>query len=383
MNKFKKIFAVLLAALMVVTAAGCSKSPAWSYKTDNASYAEGVYIYSLFSAYNEAYTILQENLGDDFDSTASILDITSTFDETGEQYLCEDWINEQADIITKNLAALDNKVAEYGITLDKTQVESARELAREDWYLGPYYEYYVASGYEAVSYESILAPYGISFDSFFTSSYLASVKQSAIFDYLYSKGGEKEVSDAELKEYFTENYTSYAYFIVNLYETDIDADTSQIVYYPYSDELIDDVEAELASYVKLVNSGTAYSEVVSKYMNNHDITTDPTVKNTEVLETSALGEEVLTALKKLDDGKATYLRVGDGDTSVMYFIAKFDINDEAETYISADGNRQTLIQTLKSEDFSNFLNDITENVKVEVNEKVIEKHTPAIFEENL
>lgn len=383
MNKFKKIFAVLLAALMIITAAGCSGKPTWSYKTDTVSYAEGVYLYSLFSAYNEAYSILQENLGDDFDSTASILDITSTFDETGEKVLCENWITEQADIITRNLAALDSKVSEYGITLDKTQVESARELAKEDWYLGPYYEYYVASGYEAVSYESMLSPYGISFDSFFTSTYLASVKQSAIFDYLYGKGGEEEVSDEELTAYFTENYTSYAYFIVNLYETAIDEETSQQVYHPYADELVDEVEAELKSYAKLINSGTAYSEIVRKYMKAHNITTDPTVSNVEILETSALGEEVLDALKKLDEGKATYLKVGDGDTSVMYFITKFDINEEAEDYLSADGNRHTLIQSLKSEDFSDYLNEITDSVEVEINEEVIEKYNPAIFEENL
>lgn len=383
MNKFKKIFAVLLAALMIITAAGCGPKPSWSYKTDSVSFAEGVYIYSLFSAYNEAYAILQESLGDDFDTTASILDITSDFDGNGEKVLCEDWIEAQADVITKNLAALDEKITEYGITLDRTQVESARELAKEDWYLGPYYEYYVASGYEAVSYEETLSPYGISFDSFFTSTYLASVKQSAIFNYLYGKGGEQEVTDEELTKYFTDNYTSYAYFVVNLYETTIDSETSQQVYYPYADELIKEVEDELSGYAKLINSGTAYTEIRNKYMKAHNITTDPTVKNIEILDNSALGEEVLKAVKNLKEGKATYLRVGDGDTSVMYFVTKFDIRSEAEEYLSTDGNRQTLTQNLKSQDFTDYLDEITNNVKVEVNEDVIEKYTPAIFEKGL
>lgn len=383
MNKFKKFFAVLLAALLVITAAGCGTKPTWSYKTDNVSFAEGVYIYSLFSAYNEAYSILQETMGDKFDATASILDITSDFDGNGEKVLCSDWVETQADIITKNLAALDEAIIEHGITLDKTQVESARELAKEDWYLGPYYEYYVASGYEAVSYEETLSPYGISFDSFFTSTYLASVKQSAIFNYIYGKGGELEVTDEELTKYFTDNYTSYAYFVVNLYETAIDSETSQQVYYPYSDELIKSVEKELADYAKLINSGTAYSEIKYKYMKAHNLTTDPTVKNIEILEGSALGKEVLDALKELKEGKATYLRVGSGDTSVMYFITKFDIESEAKDYLSSDGHRQTLIQNLKSEDFSDYLNDITDNVNVEVNEDVIEKYDPAMFEKNL
>ena len=381
MNNLKKILALLLVLVMVFAIGGCSKKPGYSYKTENTTYAEGVYIYSLFSAYNEAYSILQSNLGDKFDSTATILDITSTFDETGEKMLCEDWVKNQADLITRNLAALDETVAELGVSLDKTQVESARELAKEDWYLGPYYEYYVASGYETTSYEDMLSPYGVSFDSFFTSTYLASVKQSAIFDHLYLKDGEEAVSDEELNKYFTDNYTSYAYFIVNLYETTIDAETSQQVYLPYSKELIDGVEAELKGYVKQVNSGTAYEEVVSKYMKAHNISTDPTVKNIEILESSALGEDVLKALETLKEGKATYLRVGDGDTSVMYFVTKFDIKDEAEEYLKADGNKHTIIQNLKGEDFQTFLNDITENVEVEANEKVIAKYNPAMFED--
>lgn len=380
MNNFKRICALLLALLMVMGLSACSRKPSWSYKTDTASYAEGVYIYSLFSAYNEAYSILQSKLGDKFDSTSTILDITATFDETGEEVLCEDWIKSQADIITKNLAAIDEKIAEYGITLDKTQVESARELAKEDWYLGPYYEYYVASGYEATSYEDMLSPYGVSFDSFFTSSYLASVKQSAIFDHLYGKGGEEEVSDEEITEYFTDNYTSYAYFVVNLYETSIDSETSQQVYHPYSDELIKETEKDLESYAKLINSGTPYSEVMYRYMKAHNLSDDPSVKNIENLEASSLGEEVLDALNTLKEGKATYLKVGSGDTSVMYFISKFDIESEAKDYLSKDGNRHTILQALKSEDFGNYLNDITENVQVDVNEKVIEKYSPAIFE---
>lgn len=380
MNNFKRICALLLALIMVMGLSACSRKPSWSYKTDTASYAEGVYIYSLFSAYNEAYSILQSKLGDKFDSTSTILDIASTFDEAGEEVLCEDWIKSQADIITKNLAAIDEKIAEYGITLDKTQVESARELAKEDWYLGPYYEYYVASGYEATSYEDMLSPYGVSFDSFFTSSYLASVKQSAIFDHLYGKGGEEEVSDEAITEYFTDNYTSYAYFVVNLYETSIDSETNQQVYHPYSDELIKETENDLESYAKLINSGTPYSEVMYRYMKAHNLSDDPSVKNIENLEASSLGEDVLDALNTLKEGNATYLKVGSGDTSVMYFISKFDIESEANDYLSKDGNRHTILQALKSEDFGNYLNDITESVEVNVNEKIIEKYNPAMFE---
>lgn len=383
MKNFKKILAAMLALIMLFAVAGCNRTPSWSYKTGDTTYAEGVYIYSLFSAYNQAYSILQGNLGDKFDATASILDIESTFDETNEKKLCKDWIISEADYITKNLAALDAKIAEYGITLDKAQVESAREIAKEDWYLGPYYEYYVSSGYEAMPYKDTFEKYGVSFDSFFTSTYLASVKQNAIFEYLYGKDGVNAVKDDELKKYFTDNYTSYAYFIVNLYETDIDATTNQQKYYPYADELVKERETELASYVKLVTSGTPYEAVVSKYMKAHDITTDPTVKNIENIEYSSLGEEVLEELNKLGSGKASYIRVGDGDTSVLYFITKFDINKEADDYIKDDNNRSNLLQSLKGEEFLDFLDEATETVEVEKNTSSTDKYDPVMFEDIL
>lgn len=383
MNNLKKILAVLLAVLMIVATAGCSRKPGYSYKTDNTTYAEGIYIYSMFSAYNEAYSILQNNLGDNFDPSASILNLTSTFDESGEEMLCNDWVIKQADLMTRQLIVLDEEIAKYSITLDKNQLDSARTVAKEDWYLGPYYEYYVASGYDAVSYKSVLEPFGVSFDSYLTSTTLASAKQSAIFNHLYNKGGEKEVSDSEITKYFTDNYTSYAYFPIELYESTTDDSTGQKVYFPYSDELIKDREKELDSYVKLMDKGTEYSEIISEYMKKHDITIDPTVENTEILETSSLGEEILKALKGLDAGKATYIRVGEGDTSSIFFITKFDINAKAESYLSADGNRDVILQNLKSEEFFEYLDKATEELNVKINEKSINKYTPAIFEEDL
>ena len=86
MSSLKKILALFLAAIMVISLAACSAVPTslnkeWSYKSDSQEYPVGMYIFCLYSAYRQAYSELSENLGDKFDSTASILDLSSTFDE--------------------------------------------------------------------------------------------------------------------------------------------------------------------------------------------------------------------------------------------------------------------------------------------------------------
>lgn len=378
MNKIKRISAVLLAVLFMLSAAACSATPSYSYKTNNAQYAEGVYIFSLFSAYNEAYKTVSEAEGDSFDVN-TLLDYKGKFGDEDEEVICRDWILSEADKITRNLIVLDNYLAESSIELDPTLVENARTLAREDWYLGPYYEYYASMGYTSDSYEELLYDYGISFESFLNSTYLASVKQKAVFDSIYGTGGEKEVPDAEIKKYFEENYTSYAYFTVPLYETTIDESTSMQKSVAYTANQILAVKAELDSYVKLINSGTDYDTVLARYMKAHSITSDPSTRNTEMLSSSSQGEEIIEVLKKLKTNNADYVQVGEGETAVMYFIVKFDISKETESYIKESANRDNLLSAMKTDEFSQYLLELTETVECTVNQEVIDKYDPAMF----
>lgn len=390
MKALKRILAFTMAVLMIMSLAACSKkdsvpktlSHEWSYKTDSAEYAIGVYIFSLYSAYDNAYGIIQSAKGEEFDANASILDYQGTFDETGEVYLCSDWVKLEADRITKNLIALDEKIREYGIELDEEVVASYRQQAENDWYLGPYYEQYLAYGYSAVPYKDTFEPFGISFESFYISTYLASAKQNALFDYFYKKDGVKAVPDDEIKAFFEENYVSYSYFSIPLYTSTQDETTLETVNVSFTEEKINDNKAMLDSYVKAIKDGTSYDNVVKLYMSFVGTTTNPSKSNIENKEgvSTSIGEGVSAKLDTLKEGQAGYVIVGEGNNRTAFFIYKKPIASESDAYIKEEVNNANLLQDMKGDEFRDYVESLTDTVNPQKNTKVIDKYNPAIFE---
>lgn len=387
MKNMKKLTALLLAVLMVASLCACtnlrSSKAEWGYKTDAQEYPIGVYVYSLFSAYNQAYSVISQAQGEDFDAEASILSIESTFDEAKGEEKALDFILSEADYITKNLIALDDVIAENGIELDAETEAAAYEQARKDWYLGSYYEEYMSYGYAATPYKDMLEPYGVSFESFYQSSYLASVKQNAIFDFFYAKGGEKEVPEGEMKDYFEDNYTSYSYFTANLYETTTDSTTGETVNKALSAEDQKKAKEDLALYVKMIAQGTSFEDISKIHTAAAELTANPAVSNIENLENTSLGEEVATALKGMKDGEAKVIYVGQTDTTVAYFLYKKPITQETNKYIATEANYDALLQEMKGEEFLDYIDGLTDEVQCTVNESVIAKFNPSIFEEDL
>ena len=385
MSSLKKILALFLAAIMVISLAACSAVPTslnkeWSYKSDSQEYPVGMYIFCLYSAYRQAYSTLSENLGDKFDSTASILDLSSTFDETDTVYLCKDWIKSEADKICRNLVALDMEIEKYGITLDPEIVESARNQAKDDWYLGPYYEY--SSDY-STSYKDLMEPYGISFESYFLGSVnLAKVKQSALFNYFYNKGGVREVPESEIKAYFEKEYTSYSYFTANFFTSTRD-ESGTTTTIPFSKDKEEDMKKTLTNYCVMLEEGESFENVAKEYMKYAGLEEDPTISNTEILSSTALPDEVAKVLKDLPEGKSKVVLTGTEKSQLAYLLYKAPIKDATEEYLKVDTNYTQILTKLKGDEFVDYMLKITDDVKCQVNQSYIDKCDPKMFESNL
>lgn len=372
-----KIGSFILAMIMVlsvVIVSGCTPinlNKEWSYRAGDKELAIGVYIYSLDTAYQQAKTYASEL--EDYDETSdSWLDMEIT-DDDGNKEVASKWIKDQAKTMCLTYLVLDEQLEKENVEIPEASIASADEQAETYWNVGQYADY----GYFMPMSED-LEPYGISLESFAYCSTEYSVKYQALFDKLYKEGGSKEVTNEELSEYFSDNYTDYSYFTVNLYTASTD-ETGASTNVAMSEEEAKKVTDEIDGYVKQVNGGTSYDDVVAKYMEANEVESDPSVSNTENLENSSLGDEVKDALKELDNNKATAVKVGSGESAVYYFIYKRDINDAKADYLADENNSAGALASMKGDEFADYLEGLTEELKYEENTSVIDKYDPKMF----
>ncbi|MBQ1977612.1 MAG: hypothetical protein II225_02570 [Ruminococcus sp.] len=386
MTNLKKIMSVFLAVLLVLSLGACSDLPKtssaqWSYKYADNEYAIGVHIYSLFTAYSKAYNIVSEAQGESFDTSASIMDVESTFDETSGVMVCRDWINAEADRITKSIVGLDMMMEKYDMVLEGELYDAAKDQARKDWYLGPYYEEYSSYGSSTTPYKEVLEPYGISFDSFFVSTYLASAKQSAVFSKLYNKGGVEEIPEETVHSYFEENYTSYGCFTVNFYDSQTDSETGQMVNIPFEIEKTKALKEDLEYYVKMIENGISFSTIGGVYAAEAGLEHDPSYQNIEIVKdgiSDSLPDEAVEALNSMAEGEARIVYVGQ-DTSLMaYFLYKNPIKDHTKKYV--EENYITMLQEIVGDKFFNTLDEFNKTVECEINHKALDEFSPDFLE---
>lgn len=372
-----KIGSFLMAVVMifsVLIVSGCtpvSLNKEWSYKTGDKELAIGVYIYSLNTAYQKAKSYA-EKLDDYDESKDSWLEMKIT-DDDGKKEVASKWIKDQAKLMCLSYLVIDEQIDKENIDISKDTIASADEQADTYWNVGQYADY----GY-IMPMKDDLEPYGISLESFRYCSTEYSVKYQAIFDKLYKEGGSKEVSDEELTKYFNDNYTDYSYFTANLYTASTD-EAGESTNVAMSDKEAKKVTDEIDGYVKDINGGKSYDDVLDAYMKANDIETDPSTSNIENLENSSLGDEVKEALEKLDSNKATAVKVGSGDSAVYYFIYKRNIKDAAKDYLADETNNANVLASMKGEEFSDYIEGLTKKLDYEENTSVINQYEPKMF----
>ena len=368
-----KIGSLLLAvvmALSAVLATGCSMGKEWSYKTSDKELAIGVYIYCLDLAYQQAQTKAKEL--DDYDGTNDKwLDLENT-DDDGNTAVAREWIKDDAQKKCLNFLAVEKGMKDEGASVDEATQQAADEQAKTYWNVGQYANY----GY-IMPMSKDLEPYGISFDSFRYCTSQYSVNYSALFAKLYGEGGSQEVSDSELEEYFIENYVDYSYIPVQLYEASTD-EAGESTNVALSDEKISEYTSELEGYVKDINDGKSYDDVVSAYTEKHELSQSPAVDNTEQLESVSAGDQIKDALKDLGNNKAVTVKVGEGDTGMLYLVYKRNSADSAKDYLESETNRAGVLNTMKKDDFEDYLKKIVEDLDYEKN-SAVDGYDPKMF----
>lgn len=377
MKAIKKITAAFLAVLMIMSISGCSTKPEWSYKVDDNEVQIGVYIYALYTAYNQAASYASSAEG--YDAEKSFLNLTIT-DDDGETAVAKDWIVDTAKELTKNILTIEEEFEARGLTLTAEDEAAAKESADNDWNLGPYYDRYLAYGMMPTPYKNILEPYGVSYESFERASYMASAKQTALFEEIYINDEETAVSTEDLTNYFTENYTSYSYLSVRLADSATD-DSGSTTYTAMSDEDIAEIESTLQGYADNINNGAGtFAEQMVEYTALKELESDPSTSAVENLDESSLNEDVIAALNELEEGKASLVKVGEAENAYYYLIYKAPIADSVADYIEDETNSFNVLSAMKSDEFQDMLTAKAEELGIQENTSVVNSYKPSMFE---
>ncbi len=372
-----KIVSLLLAVMMLFTAimSGCSISKEWSYKTSDKELAIGVYIYALYNAYSRAQSYAEKL--DDYDSTKDTWLDKEITDDDGNTEVASKWIKDQAQLICLEILAVEQELKRLNATADEAMVTNLDSAADSNWNFGTTYTQYI--GY-VQPLKTTLEPYGISYDSFklVTSTFVAN--EDKLFEALYLEGGEQEVSKDEIKKYFDENYVRYSYLPVQLYTSTTDeAGTSSNV--AMSDADVKKITDEFEGYAKQVNAASNASETSSKllseYLTANGQDESSIVTNTAKKDETNAGEELEKAINDLGEGKATTLKVGEGENATLYYVFRYTQKEAEDDYLN-DTNKTAIVSKMKEKDFTAYMKELADKLDYQKN-GAVDGYDPKMF----
>lgn len=335
-NILKKAAAAVLASALCLSFAGCyDENDSWAAKKGEDSLPLGGYIYYLNSAYSEAMGKV---------STEEEV-LKATVEDKG----AETWIRDRAMTYLKSYFYISDKFDELGLEITEDDQASIQSSTDTMW------------NYYKTSMESL----GIAKTSFDQTYSLYNTKYQKVLETMYGKGGEKEISEDELRTYYTENYSSYDYFYVSLTKKDDDGNSVDM-----TDDEKADVKKKLEAYVKDINSGSttiedAAKEYAKDALGGEDQSTYSAPSPTK---TENLSSSIKSALEGAKDNETVFAET-DG---TYYVVRRLSIAEKFSELLDSETQKNSVIIDMKGEEFADFVDQQAASVEgVEINDKAL------------
>lgn len=356
MSLMKKVSAAAAAAVITLSLSSCGSDTTWGAEIDGTRLRAGIFIYFQSNAVSEAGQYLGEGETD-------VLDITI------EDKPSKDWINDEAIEDMREYAAVEKKFAELGLAFENNEEKAASNTVDQWWeYVGEYFE---SIGVSKQSYYDVV---------------LNSQKRAAIFDYYYADGGEKAVSDEDIKNYLLENNARIKFIRMelkdgegNLLKSDGKAELKKMAedYIERakggeSFEAIEDEYNEYYANLVAEASGTAADEGadVPEDTETAGEETERISYGTIVSKDSAIPSAKVA--ETVFDGS---LNVGDytivEEDEVWYIVHRIDLFEDP-SYL--DSQKDSVRREMKGDEFDAAVSSWTEGQNVTVNEAAVKRY---------
>lgn len=379
MSFLKKSTAFIAAAAMALSLSSCGKDTTWGAEIDGQQLRAGIMIYFQSSAVSEAMAFIPSTdttSAADGETTTTTAESVSVLDITIEDKPAREWINDKAVQSMREYVAVEKKFDELGLTFENKEEDRLNIVVDQMWeYFGEYYE-----------------ELGVSRESYYDVG-LNSEKRTAIFNYYYGDGGEKAVPEDEVISYLTENNARIKYISMplkdgegNLLKSEGKAELKTMIE-GYIDRLnassatFEEIEKEYNKYyTDLVKAATETAEGEAS-----DTDGTETSEQTETAEDTADAEPNYGTVIAKD---STYpsakvveaafsangsdcILIEDDDNEVYYLVQVLGLFDDPE-YL--ENNRDSVLHTLKDEEFNAEVESWTEGQNVVVNQDSVDRY---------
>ena len=365
-NIGKKISALALSAVLACSAASCTFGPGkWSYKTNISEISAGSWIYNTYQSYNEAVNKIQEANKDNEEFDVQLIDITK---EKIEDKNAVDWIFDEAKDKCISLLTAEKLAKDKSVVIDEEQLKMTADM---------YVQYYYKGSEQMTEFYEKL---GVSEDSFAECVTRYNYIYQELFEKLYGKDGEKEVSDEDVKKYYSENVIPYYYIAYQLKTTDEEGNSVDI-----DGETKETAITNFNKYRNMMNNDKKTTdEIEEEYKKDFGVESVPSSSanayKDDFDEDTTLSDELKKAIRENKGGQAVVTTLND----VLYLIHTDNMNEitkkikyqedaaEDETdYL----DKLSIVYKMKQDEFDKYLEGEKKNLKYETNDACISAYT--------
>lgn len=348
MKNTKRLVAVLLAIIMLLSFAGCHKKNEIAVTIGEIEFTSAYYMCALVSADAEARNLVYEALSDEEKNSSAEIDYYSKKVEDKEYVK---WVEDTAMDSLKEIAAYKTLCAENKLELKEEDVANTKAYAEYYWASAGMSAYFEPNGISKETYTKYMT------DSYYSESY---------FEFLYGEGGSKEIASEKVVEAIGNNYV-VANIIDGTYGSDMSDDDKTAL------------KAKLEGYLTALNNGSRTFEAIYKEYNQvteEDAATEETTTEEKAPKdkyaTIIGGEDTVYAAEYYDDVKA--MAVGEVklialDNEAGYVLAvKQDINADEYYKETLDMSARHI---LADEEFEKDIADYASKMSVKIDKYAI------------
>ena len=319
-----KMTAAVTALMVSLSLASCNQDTTWTYRTEDGAYevTSGMYVGMSISAYNSGYSQT------DVDTSQPL------YDQQIGSVDALTWVQQEVDNLAKKYLAVETKFEEYGLSFTE----------EEQSYIDSYIEYYW--NYLGSSYEDE----GCGQESY-TKLMTNSFKESQLFYHIYGEGGEREVTEEELRDLFNQQYAH-----VNIFDVDCSDDEGN----PLEGHELEIVEERVANLIERLDNGEDFETVKADYeaeveaeqaAEEESASSDTSSEETSASESSASSEESAAS----EESSAV-----SEDTSSSASSETSEISEDASSAESSSSSEETASSETSAESSSSDTSSDTE-----------------------